>query len=39
MTYKSILDNYSNGYYKPPQGENRFLPMIWGESTVFNFSS
>lgn len=39
MTYKSILDNYSNGYYKPLQGETRFLPMIWGESTIFNFSS
>lgn len=35
MTYQSILDNYSNGYYKPLQGEARFIPMIWGESLFF----
>jgi L-ascorbate metabolism protein UlaG (beta-lactamase superfamily) len=35
MNYQSILDNYSNGYYKGLQGKTRFIPMIWGESILF----
>src|SRR4030042_6071048 len=35
MTYQSILDNYSNGYYKGIDGNTRFIPMIWGESILF----
>ena len=35
MTYQSILDNYSNGYYKGIDGNTRFIPMIWGERVLF----
>lgn len=35
MTYQSILDNYSNGYYKGIDGNTMFIPMIWGESILF----
>ena len=35
MNYQSILDDYSNGYYKASQGKTRFIPMIWGESILF----
>src|SRR4030043_699210 len=36
MSYQSILENYSNGYYKGLQGKTRFIPMIWGESIILN---
>jgi len=35
MNYQSILDNYSNGYYRQLQVKARFIPMIWGESLLF----
>lgn len=35
MNYQSILDNYSNGYYKTLEGKTKFMPMIWGESILF----
>lgn len=35
MNYQSILDDYSNGYYKPLEGKTRFIPMIWGENIIF----
>ncbi len=35
MNYQSILDDYSNGYYKASLGKTRFIPMIWGESILF----
>lgn len=35
MNYQTILDDYSNGYFKPSQGKTRLIPLIWGESVLF----
>lgn len=37
MTYKSVLNDYSGGYYNYDgvHVKTRFLPMIWGESILF----
>lgn len=35
MNYQSIMDDYSDGYYKGLEGKTRFIPMIWGESILF----